>query len=161
MTHTSDYFDKILKLATKMLQDLSSPRPACPHVPARTPLYLSTPGHHTSLSSPPPSRRRCLPRLAASTARSLPQDGIAFIDPSPKEEQQALRLQRKPSPHRDAAVEENLRLWAEMQAGSDEGVMCCMRAKIDPASDNGVAASRRREAGRPRGGLSSRARARE
>mmetsp|Transcript_27391 Transcript_27391/g.91089 ORF Transcript_27391/g.91089 Transcript_27391/m.91089 type:complete len:874 (-) Transcript_27391:1272-3893(-) len=85
VTHTSDYFDKILKLATKMLQD-----------------------------------------------------GIAFIDPSPKEEQQALRLQRKPSPHRDAAVEENLRLWAEMQAGSAEGVKCCMRAKIDPASDNGA-----------------------
>lgn len=35
-------------------------------------------------------------------------------------------------------MEENLRLWGEMRAASEEGLKCCMRAKIDPASDNGA-----------------------
>ena len=82
-----------------MLQDLSSPRPACPHLPARTPLYLSTPGHHTSLSSPPPSRRRCLARLDSSEPaagrgrlhRPLAQGGAA----SPPAAAQALAAPRR------------------------------------------------------------------
>ena len=35
------------------------------------------------------------------------------------------------------AVEQNLKMWAEMKAGSEAGQCCCMRAKIDMASNNG------------------------
>ena len=36
-----------------------------------------------------------------------------------------------------AAVEENLRLWEEMKRGSERGLQCCLRARIDMQSDNG------------------------
>jgi len=71
-------------------------------------------------------------------ATQMVKDGLAFVDPSPQEEQQALRMKKKPSPYRDQSVEENLRLWKEMQLASEEGLKCCMRAKIDPGSDNGA-----------------------
>ena len=35
-------------------------------------------------------------------------------------------------------MEENLRIWKEMVAGSKEGFTNCLRFKIDPASDNGT-----------------------
>ncbi len=35
------------------------------------------------------------------------------------------------------AVKENIRLWNEMKAGSDEGLKCCIRLKIDMQSNNG------------------------
>jgi glutamyl-tRNA synthetase len=73
-----------------------------------------------------------------SIATRMLEQGLAYIDPSPQEEQQALRFKKESSPHRDAPVAENLRLWKEMQAASEEGLKCCMRAKIDPASDNGA-----------------------
>ena len=34
-------------------------------------------------------------------------------------------------------VEKNMKMWEEMKKGSDIGVKCCVRAKIDMASDNG------------------------
>ena len=37
----------------------------------------------------------------------------------------------------NVGVEENMRLWGEMVSGSDFGVKCCLRAKIDMASLNG------------------------
>lgn len=35
------------------------------------------------------------------------------------------------------AVEKNLSLWKEMKNGSDIGIKCCVRAKIDMQSLNG------------------------
>ena len=35
------------------------------------------------------------------------------------------------------AVQDNLNMWEEMKAGSETGLECCLRAKIDYASDNG------------------------
>jgi glutamyl-tRNA synthetase len=32
---------------------------------------------------------------------------------------------------RNRSVEENLRLWGEMQAGSEEGLKNCIRIKLD------------------------------
>ena len=34
-------------------------------------------------------------------------------------------------------VKDNLKMWEEMKAGSPRGLQCCLRAAIDPASDNG------------------------
>jgi len=70
-------------------------------------------------------------------ATTMLKEGLAYIDPSSQEEQQALRMKKQPSPFRDQALDENLRLWEEMKAASEEGLKCCMRAKIDPASNNG------------------------
>jgi glutamyl-tRNA synthetase len=65
-------------------------------------------------------------------------DGLAYVDPSKAEEQQAGRMAKKDSPYRTATIDENLRLWKEMQKGSEEGLKCCVRAKIDMQSNNGA-----------------------
>jgi len=85
VTHTSDYFDLLVKAQTEMIER-----------------------------------------------------GDAFVDPSPAEDQQKLRFARIPSPYRDQSVAENLRLWAEMQKATELGQQCCVRAKMDPGSDNGT-----------------------
>lgn len=36
-----------------------------------------------------------------------------------------------------AAVEQNMKMWSEMKAGTEYGQTCCMRAKIDMNSNNG------------------------
>eukprot|EP00056_Hartaetosiga_gracilis_P007182 m.105150 g.105150 ORF g.105150 m.105150 type:complete len:1374 (+) comp12650_c0_seq2:409-4530(+) len=66
------------------------------------------------------------------------KDGNAYVDTSPSEEVSAQRLNRVASPCREHTLEENLRLWAEMVKGSDEGLKCSVRAKIDFANDNGT-----------------------
>ena len=35
-------------------------------------------------------------------------------------------------------MEENLALWEEMKAGSEVGIKCCLRGKMDYQSDNGA-----------------------
>lgn len=65
------------------------------------------------------------------------KEGIAYVDPSPQEEQQKLRFDKKDGPFRNATVEENLRLFDEMHKGSEEGLKCCLRAKINMQSNNG------------------------
>ena len=65
------------------------------------------------------------------------KEGLAYVDPSPQEEQQKLRFEKKDGPHRNASVEENLRLFDEMHRGSEEGLKCCLRAKINMQSNNG------------------------
>lgn len=35
------------------------------------------------------------------------------------------------------AVEQNMKMWSEMKAGTEFGQTCCMRAKIDMSSNNG------------------------
>ena len=71
-------------------------------------------------------------------ATEMIKAGLAYCDPSPQEEQQKNRFERKENVHRSASVEENLRWWDEMQKGSEEGLTCCLRAKIDMKSDNGA-----------------------
>lgn len=36
-----------------------------------------------------------------------------------------------------AALEQNMKMWSEMKAGTEYGQSCCMRAKIDMNSNNG------------------------
>merc|ERR1712110_869241 len=42
------------------------------------------------------------------------------------------------SKHRNNSVDQNLKLWQEMIKGSDKGVTCCLRAKLDMKSPNGA-----------------------
>lgn len=48
------------------------------------------------------------------------------------------RLAKLASQRRDRPVEENLRVWKEMIAGTKEGFLNCMRFKMDPANNNGA-----------------------
>ena len=68
----------------------------------------------------------------------LVQEGKAFADNTPPEEMTATRKAAKPSPLRDQAVTENVRLWGEMQKGSVEGQKCVIRLKMNPTDPNGV-----------------------
>uniref|UniRef100_A0A8C7U856 Bifunctional glutamate/proline--tRNA ligase n=1 Tax=Oncorhynchus mykiss TaxID=8022 RepID=A0A8C7U856_ONCMY len=70
-------------------------------------------------------------------AEQLLREGKAYIDDTPPEQMKAAREQRTESRHRSNSVEENLKMWEEMKAGTEYGQTCCMRAKIDMASNNG------------------------
>ncbi|XP_041711588.2 bifunctional glutamate/proline--tRNA ligase isoform X3 [Coregonus clupeaformis] len=70
-------------------------------------------------------------------AEQLLRDGKAYIDDTPPEQMKAEREQRTESRHRSNSVEQNLKMWEEMKMGTEYGQTCCMRAKIDMASNNG------------------------
>jgi len=61
--------------------------------------------------------------------------GDFYIDGQSQEDMQAERMEKRTSPARKNSVEQNLALWKEMLAGK-EGMV--VRAKLDPASDNGT-----------------------
>lgn len=65
------------------------------------------------------------------------KDGLAYADKTPLEQMRKERSERKESEFRNNSVEENLRLWEEMQKGSEEGLKTCLRVKIDMKSNNG------------------------
>jgi hypothetical protein len=46
------------------------------------------------------------------------------------------RMHGRPSKHRDDSVEDNLKRFAEMKTGSDEGRRWCLRAKISVDDPN-------------------------
>ena len=50
---------------------------------------------------------------------------------------QAQREAREESKNRNNSPAKNLELWAEMKKGSDVGLKCAVRAKINMQSDNG------------------------
>mmetsp|Transcript_861 Transcript_861/g.990 ORF Transcript_861/g.990 Transcript_861/m.990 type:complete len:714 (+) Transcript_861:19-2160(+) len=84
ITHTSDYFQEILDLATKFIKQ-----------------------------------------------------GLAYVDMTPSEELKTMRRNKQATKYRDASVADNLALWKEMQAGTEDGKKCVLRAKIDMQSNNG------------------------
>ena len=71
-------------------------------------------------------------------AEQMIADGLAYADPSPQEEQQKGRYEKKNSPYRDTPPDESMRLWKEMHKGSEEGLKCCLRAKIDKGFDKAM-----------------------
>ncbi|PPJ57316.1 hypothetical protein CBER1_07931 [Cercospora berteroae] len=66
------------------------------------------------------------------------KDGLAYTDNTPQEQMQKERMERIESAHRNDSVEENLKHFEEMKAGTDEGVKWSVRAKIDMSSNNGA-----------------------
>ena len=71
-------------------------------------------------------------------ATQMIEKGLAYADCTPTEEMRKFRETKQPTPSRDNTVEENLRLWDEMQRGTPEGQKCCLRAKIDFRAANGA-----------------------
>ena len=60
--------------------------------------------------------------------RMLEED-LAYVDPSPQEEQKKERMAKQENKYRSQPVAENLRLWGEMQKASEEGLKCCVRQR--------------------------------
>ena len=69
-------------------------------------------------------------------AEELIRADKAYVDDTPVDEMRAQRMEGIESPCRANSVERNLAMWAEMVAGSDAGVRCCLRFKIDMQAPN-------------------------
>ncbi|KAK9543049.1 hypothetical protein VZT92_000861 [Zoarces viviparus] len=70
-------------------------------------------------------------------AEKLLAEGKVYIDNTPPEQMKLEREQRTESKCRNNTVEQNMKMWSEMKAGTKSGQTCCMRAKIDMNSNNG------------------------
>ncbi|KAM3625961.1 uncharacterized protein V6R79_020421 [Siganus canaliculatus] len=70
-------------------------------------------------------------------AEQLLSEGKAYIDNTPPEQMKQEREQRVESKCRNNTVEQNMKMWSEMKAGTEFGQTCCMRAKMDMNSNNG------------------------
>ncbi|KAF7818045.1 glutamate--tRNA ligase, cytoplasmic [Senna tora] len=64
-------------------------------------------------------------------AEKLIREGKAYVDDTPREQMQKERMDGIESKCRNNSVEENLKLWKEMIAGSERGLQCCVRGKLD------------------------------
>lgn len=75
--------------------------------------------------------------LLLQKCEELLKKGLAYVDDTDAETMKAEREQRVESKNRANTVEQNLKLWEEMKKGSERGLKCCVRAKIDMNSNNG------------------------
>ncbi|XP_063428728.1 bifunctional glutamate/proline--tRNA ligase-like isoform X1 [Mytilus trossulus] len=65
------------------------------------------------------------------------KEGKAYVDNTEPEQMKKEREERVENDNRRNSVEKNLKMWEEMKKGSDPGLKCCVRAKLDMQSDNG------------------------
>jgi hypothetical protein len=123
LTYTSDYFPQLVDLAERLIRAGKIYADDTPQEQMR------------AVSAPPrPCQRRALLlaplqcRLCTGCLRTCarPRSPSTLPHPPAQERMDGIDSQRRSRP-----VEENLRLWAEMQAGSEEGLKNCMRIKMD------------------------------
>ncbi|GJW25802.1 glutamate--tRNA ligase, cytoplasmic [Tanacetum coccineum] len=69
-------------------------------------------------------------------AEKLIKEGKAFVDDTPREQMQKERMDGIDSKCRNNTVDENIKLWKEMLAGSERGLQCCLRGKLDMQHPN-------------------------
>ncbi|KAJ0232371.1 Glutamate--tRNA ligase [Hirschfeldia incana] len=69
-------------------------------------------------------------------AEKLMREGKAYVDDTPREQMKQERMDGIDSKCRNHTVKENLNLWKEMIAGSERGLQCCVRGKIDMQDPN-------------------------
>ncbi|GAA0185416.1 aminoacyl-tRNA synthetase [Lithospermum erythrorhizon] len=69
-------------------------------------------------------------------AEKLIHDGKAYVDDTSREKMREERMEGIESKCRNNSVEENLKLWKGMIAGSERGLMCCLRGKLDMQDPN-------------------------
>ena len=74
--------------------------------------------------------------LILDYGRRMLREGKAYVDDTPVEQMRKERMDGVESTSRSRSVEDNLRLFGEMEAGSAEGVKCCVRARIDMKAGN-------------------------
>eukprot|EP01102_Stenamoeba_stenopodia_P010983 TRINITY_DN3353_c0_g1_i2.p1 TRINITY_DN3353_c0_g1~~TRINITY_DN3353_c0_g1_i2.p1 ORF type:complete len:803 (-),score=264.40 TRINITY_DN3353_c0_g1_i2:99-2477(-) len=71
-------------------------------------------------------------------AEKLIKSGKGYIDSTPKEQLREERGKGIESKFRSQSVEENLKMWEEMKAGTELGKQCVLRAKINMQAANKV-----------------------
>ncbi|KAL5720847.1 glutamate--tRNA ligase [Ranunculus cassubicifolius] len=69
-------------------------------------------------------------------AESLILQGKAYVDDTPREEMKVQRMHGVESKCRSHGPERNMELWREMIAGSQRGLECCLRGKLDMRDPN-------------------------
>ncbi|XP_076950394.1 glutamate--tRNA ligase, cytoplasmic-like [Bidens hawaiensis] len=69
-------------------------------------------------------------------AEKLIKEGKAYIDDTPREQMQKERMDGIDSKCRNNTVDENMKLWKEMITGSERGLQCCLRGKLDMQDPN-------------------------
>ncbi|KAJ0800642.1 putative glutamate--tRNA ligase [Helianthus annuus] len=69
-------------------------------------------------------------------AEKLIKEGKAYIDDTPREQMQKERMDGIDSKCRNKSVDENMKLWKEMISGSERGLQCCLRGKLDMQDPN-------------------------
>ncbi|GJX43829.1 glutamate--tRNA ligase, cytoplasmic [Tanacetum coccineum] len=69
-------------------------------------------------------------------AEKLIKEGKAYINDTPSEQMQKERVDGIDSKCRNNTVEENVNLWNEMKAGSQRGLQCCLREKLEMQDPN-------------------------
>ncbi|KAJ9186076.1 hypothetical protein P3X46_005619 [Hevea brasiliensis] len=69
-------------------------------------------------------------------AEELIKQGKAYVDDTPREQMQKERMDGIESKCRNNSVEESLKLWNEMIKGSERGLQCCLRGKLDMQDPN-------------------------
>ncbi|ONK61707.1 uncharacterized protein A4U43_C08F32730 [Asparagus officinalis] len=69
-------------------------------------------------------------------AERLIREGKAYVDDTPREQMQKERMDGIESKCRNNSVDENMKLWKEMIAGSERGKQCCLRGKLDMQDPN-------------------------
>ena len=74
--------------------------------------------------------------LYTEKANLMIEEGTAYADFTDREEMRRCRMVGEATKCRDHSIEENKRLWAEMQAGSEEGQKTCLRAKMSVDDNN-------------------------
>eukprot|EP00741_Cyanophora_paradoxa_P025388 tig00000378_g24507.t1 len=72
----------------------------------------------------------------AELCERMIKEGKAYVDDTPVEKLRDERMKGIEAAARSAPVEESLKLWKEMLAGSERGQQCCVRAKIDMQAKN-------------------------
>ncbi|XAR49213.1 Glutamate--tRNA ligase [Bertholletia excelsa] len=69
-------------------------------------------------------------------AEKLILEGKAYVDDTPREQMQKERMDGIESRCRNNSPEENMKLWKEMIAGSERGLQCCVRGKLEMQNPN-------------------------
>lgn len=69
-------------------------------------------------------------------AEKLIAEGLAYADDTPVDKMREERMAGVESRCRVNTVEENMRAWAEMKAGSEKGTKYCIRIKMDMSAAN-------------------------
>ncbi|KAK1277337.1 hypothetical protein QJS04_geneDACA015752 [Acorus gramineus] len=62
--------------------------------------------------------------------------GKAYVDDTPREQMQKERMDGIESRCRNNTLEQNMALWKEMVQGSERGLECCVRGKLDMQAPN-------------------------
>lgn len=75
-------------------------------------------------------------QLMFEKAEYLINEGLAYCDTTPREELQKHRFDGTATKCRANTIEENKRLWVEMQNATPEGQTACLRAKISLDNEN-------------------------